>query len=109
MQYGHYYVIINGYIKKEIDLLFYIIKTRAASYAGDFSNLFEKCKVHTNFCDMCEKLFRRTAFYKHIKSNIHLSTLYKKQLKTQIIFLRKNVVAPPNKKDDALRLILKNL
>ena len=54
--------------------------TAAEIFAGDFFRSFE-AKQNQNFCVVCSRHFNGTAYYRHIKSKMHSSTLNKKSLK----------------------------
>ena len=50
--------------------------TEIQIYVGDFFRLIE-AKTNNKYCDVCSKHFNRTAYYKHIKSNIHNHAIQK--------------------------------
>ena len=53
--------------------------TAAEIFASDFLRSFE-ARPNQKFCVACNRRLNRTAFYRHNKSKIHLSTSNKKTL-----------------------------
>ena len=45
-------------------------------YAGDFLRLFE-AQPNIKLCYVCNRQFNRTAYYEHLKRNIHFAAPYK--------------------------------
>ena len=43
---------------------------------GDFFRLY-KIELNSRFCDICNRQFDRSAYYRHIKSDIHSTALHK--------------------------------
>ena len=56
--------------------------TTVEVYAAEFFRVIEENSI-TNFSDVSDKELNRIALYRHIKSKIHLATIYQKnQFKT---------------------------
>ena len=52
------------------------------NYAGYFFKLID-AESSTKFCDISNRCFSRTAFYRHKKSKVHLAMLSKKLIQTK--------------------------
>ena len=73
--------------------------TTVEVYAVDFFRLIE-AKPITKFCDVCSRRFIRTTYYRHIKSKVHLATVYKKPFQVLLPLINERVIIKNYKCED---------
>ena len=75
------------------------MKTAVEIYAVDFLRLIVT-KRNTNFCDVCNRRFGKSAYYRYKKSNIHLAMLHKKSFQIKVPLTRKELSSSIKNNED---------